>query len=132
MSIAKIRVLVAEDDEVSAKAARRMLERLGCTVDAVSDGAEAVDFFRNYSYDLILMDGHMPGMDGIEATARIRLLPRGEATPIIGTTSGRGHAEYLNAGMNEIIPKPFLLEKMRYVLARWTRWTGLPRQESHP
>ncbi len=130
MSIAKIRVLVAEDDEVSAKAARAMLERLGCSVDAVSDGAEAVDRFQNHDYDLILMDGQMPGMDGIEATARIRLLPGGEATPIIGTTSGRSHAEYLNAGMNEIMPKPFLLEKMRYLLSRWTRWTGLPEPES--
>ncbi|HTR34434.1 MAG TPA: response regulator [Bryobacteraceae bacterium] len=131
MSIAKIRVLVAEDDEVSAKAARTMLERLGCSVDNASDGSEAVDLFRNYSYDLILMDGQMPGMGGIEATARIRLLPGGAATPIIGTTSGRSHAEYLNAGMNEVIPKPFLLEKMRYVLSRWTRWNGLSTPESH-
>ena len=131
MSIAKIRVLVAEDDEVCAKAARTMLERLGCSVDAASDGAEAVDLFRNHDYDLVLMDGQMPGMGGIEATARIRLLPRGETTPIIGTTSGRSHAEYLNAGMNEIMPKPFLLEKMRYLLSRWTRWTGLPEPESH-
>jgi two-component system, sensor histidine kinase and response regulator len=131
MSIRKIRVLVAEDDEVSAKAARTMLELLGCAVDAVSDGAEAVDLFQNHNYDLILMDGQMPSMSGIEATARIRLLPGGDATPIIGTTAGQGHAEYLKAGMNEVVPKPFLLEKMRYVLSRWTGWTGLPKPESH-
>lgn len=129
MSICKIRVLVAEDDEVNAKAARTMLELLGCSVDVVSDGAEAVHQFHNHNYDLILMDGKMPFMTGVEATARIRLLPGGEGTPIIGTTSGRAHAEHLKAGMNEVVPKPFLLDKMRYILSRWTGWTGLAKSE---
>lgn len=129
MSIRKIRVLVAEDDEVNAKAARTMLELLGCSVDVVSDGAEAVEQFRNHNYDLILMDGQMPFMSGVEATARIRELPGGEATPIIGTTSGRAHAEHLKAGMNEVVPKPFLLDKMRYILSRWTTWTRLAKSE---
>ena len=131
MSVAKIRVLVAEDDEVNAKAARTMLEQLGCIVDVVSDGMQAVNHFRNHDYDLILMDSQMPFMDGLEATAQIRSLPGGQATPIIGTTSGHGHAECLSGGMNDVVPKPFLLEKMRYVLSRWTGWTGLPKSGSH-
>jgi len=130
VSIRKVRVLVAEDDEVSGKAARTMLERLGCSVDVVADGSDAVQLFRKQDYDLILMDGHMPSMSGIEATALIRALPGGEATPIIGTTSGRSHQEYLQSGMNEVVPKPFLLENMRYILSRWTRWTGLATSET--
>jgi CheY-like chemotaxis protein len=121
-----IRVLVAEDDEVNATAARIILERLGCQVDVATDGAQAVNHFRERDYDLILMDAQMPLMDGIEATARIRAMPGGETMPIVGTTSGKSHADCLAGGMNEVVPKPFRFEKMRYVLSRWTGWTGLP------
>jgi CheY-like chemotaxis protein len=126
MSKSKIRVLVAEDDEVNAKAARLMLEQLGCLVDVATDGTEAVEHFREGDYDLILMDWQMPLMNGIEATARIRAMPGGLTLPIIGTTSGKAHAECLKGGMNEVVPKPFLLAKMRDILSRWTRWTGAP------
>jgi CheY-like chemotaxis protein len=119
----QIRVLVAEDDEVNAKAARGLLERLGCLVDVASDGIEAVDYFRNRSYDLILMDWQMPGMDGIEATVKIRAMPRGATIPIVGTTAGNASAECIAGGMNDVIPKPFLTEKLRHVLSRWTIWT---------
>jgi len=124
MPVRKIRVLVAEDDEVNAKAARMILEQLGCLVDVVPNGLEAVEHFRDREYDLILMDSQMPLMNGIEATARIRAMPRGQATPIVGTTSGRAQAEALAGGMNEVLPKPFLFDKMRYVLSRWTGWTA--------
>jgi CheY-like chemotaxis protein len=126
MSAKKIRVLVADDDEVSAKAARSMLERLGCSVDVATDGAEAVKHFRDRDYDLILMDWQMPLMDGLEATVRIRAMPRGQATVIVGTTSEKSHTECLKSGMNDVVPKPFLFEKMRYVLSRWTGWTAAP------
>jgi CheY-like chemotaxis protein len=127
MSGKKIRVLVAEDDEVNAKAARIMLEQLGCSVDVATNGAEAVARFRDRDYDLILMDWQMPLMNGIEATARIRNMPGGIGTPIIGTTAAKAHEECLKGGMNDVVPKPFLLEKMRSVLSRWTTWTGLPK-----
>jgi CheY-like chemotaxis protein len=130
MPVNKIRVLVAEDDEVNARAARTMLEQLGCSVDIATNGTQAVEHFRNLDYDLILMDWQMPLMDGIEATARIRAMPGGQATPIVGTTATKAHAECLKGGMNEVVPKPFLFEKMRYVLSRWTRWTGAPARSS--
>ena len=117
-----IRVLVAEDDEVSAIAVRVMLERLACVVEIVGDGAKAIHYFRFGRYDLVLMGWQMPVMDGFEATARIRAMPRGQATPIIGTTAGRDRAECLAAGMNDLLPKPF--EKLRLILTRWTAWTG--------
>jgi CheY-like chemotaxis protein len=122
----KIRVLVAEDDEVNAKAAQVILEQLGCSVDVATDGTEAVNHFRERDYDLILMDWQMPLMDGIEATARIRAMPGGIGTPIVGTTAGKAHEECLKGGMNDVVPKPFLFDKMRYVLSRWTTWTGAP------
>jgi two-component system, sensor histidine kinase and response regulator len=123
----QIRVLLAEDDEANAKAARMMLEQLGCTVDSAKDGVRAVEYFLGRDYDLILMDAQMPHMNGIEATLRIRSLPDGQTIPIIGTTSGEFHLECLQSGMNEIVPKPFLSEKMRYVLSRWTNWLAGPK-----
>ena len=124
MSIESIRVLVVEDDEISAKAVSTMLKRLGCSVEVAGDGAKAIDCFRQRNYALVLMGWQMPVMDGFEATARIRSMPRGQGTPIIGTTPARDRAECIAAGMNDLMPKPFGLEKLRLVLSRWTTWSG--------
>jgi len=123
MSTEPIRVLVVEDDEVSAKAVRVMLERLRCSVEVAGDGAKAIDSFRNQKYDLVLMGWQMPVMDGFEATARMRAMPRGQGTPIVGTTAGRDRGECLAAGMNDLMPKPFRIEKLRLTLTRWTSWS---------
>jgi CheY-like chemotaxis protein len=120
-----IRVLVVEDDEVSAKAVGLMLERLACSVDVVEDGANAIERFRRGKYDLLLMGWQLPVMDGFEATARIRTMANGKEIPIIGTTAGRDRAECMAAGMNDLMPKPFRLENLRLVLLRWTAWPGV-------
>jgi|SRR5271168_98302 len=122
MPIMQIQVLVVEDDEVSAQAARTMLERLGCQVDAASNGAEAIELFRQKTYDLILMDWQMPRMDGLETTARIRRMPQGRETPIVGTTASMSRLECLAAGMNDVMPKPFLFSTLKLGLAKWTHW----------
>jgi CheY-like chemotaxis protein len=123
MSIESMRVLVVEDDEISARAVSTMLKRLGCSVEVAGDGARAIDCFRQRSYDLVLMGWQMPVMDGFEATAHIRSMPRGQATPIVGTTPARDRAECVAAGMNDLMPKPFGLDKLRLVLSRWTAWS---------
>jgi CheY-like chemotaxis protein len=125
-----IRVLVVEDDEISARVACTLLQRLGCSVDHATDGTKALEYFRDHAYDLVLMDGQMPVMDGIEATARIRNMPRGKATPIIGTTAGTVHVECLAAGMNDVEPKPFVTEKLGSLLTRWTAWTNEKEPDS--
>ena len=113
---------MVEDDEVSAKAVEVMLVRLGCTVEVAVSGIRALESFRDHRYDLVLMGWQLPLMDGFEATARMRDMPRGLATPIIGTTAGRDRGECLAAGMNDLVPKPFRIEKLRLVLLRWTAW----------
>ena len=123
MSTEPIRILVVEDDEVSAKAIQLMLERLACAVEIATDGVKAIESFRYRIYDLVLMGWQMPVMDGFEATARIRAMPRGQATPIVATTAGRDRAECLAAGMNDLMPKPFQIEKVRLILSRWTAWS---------
>jgi CheY-like chemotaxis protein len=122
LSIAKIQVLVVEDDDVSAQVARTMLERFGCQVTLATNGAEAIVLFRKEAYDLILMGCQLPLMDGLEATARIRTMPRGKVTPIIGTSAGTARSECLAAGMNDLVPKPFLLENLKLALSKWTLW----------
>lgn len=126
MSIGQIYVLVVENDEVNAQVARTMLERLGCRVDTAENGAEAVELFPKASYDLIFMAWQMPVMDGLEATAKIRGLPRGHVTPIIGTSARIGRLECLAAGMNDLMPKPFRLESLKLELWKWTRWEEGP------
>jgi CheY-like chemotaxis protein len=131
MSTELIRVLVVEDDDVSAKAVRVMLERLACSVEIAEDGAEAIERFRQHRYDLVLMGWQMPVMDGFEATARIRTMPHGQQIPIIGTTAGRDRAECLAAGMNDLMAKPFRIEKLRLILLRWTSWPGTKENGEH-
>jgi CheY-like chemotaxis protein len=112
-------VLVVEDDEVSAQAARSILEALGCKVDIASNGVEAIELFEAHSYTLVLMDWQMPIMNGVEATARIRRMLRGRITPIIGTTSQMALTECQRMGMDDRISKPFTPENLKSVLTKW-------------
>jgi len=109
---------------VSAKAVQVMLERLACSVEIAEDGRKAIECFRHSRYDLVLMGWQMPVMNGFEATARIRAMPHGQHTPIVGTTAGRDRAECIAAGMNDLMAKPFQIEKLRQALTRWTTWTA--------
>ena len=122
MSTGIIRVLVVEDDATNAQVARTMLERLGCIVHVAENGAEAIKLFGDGEYELILMDWQMPVMDGLEATARIRRMPRGRDIPIIGTSARMTRAECMAAGMSDRMPKPFLFKKVKLELSSWTTW----------
>jgi CheY-like chemotaxis protein len=90
------------------------------------------------TYHLILMDIQMPRLDGLEATRRIRQLPRYASVPILAMTANAFSADrdrYLLAGMNDHIPKPVNPEELYAVLLRWLRQSGverLPRAELQP
>lgn len=114
------RVLVAEDNPVNQKVARAMLERLGCQVDLVANGREAVEMAGRLPYDLIFMDCQMPEMDGYEATRQIRAL--GARQPIIAMTANAlpGDREVcLEAGMSDYIAKPLRSEELMRLVSRW-------------
>jgi len=118
----QIHVLIVEDDEISAEVARVMLEKLGCRTVIAPNGADAIERFQQSEYDLILMDWQMPVMNGFEATPRIRAMQHGQVTPIIATTAQMGRGECLAAGMNDLMPKPFRMDTLRQMLAKWTHW----------
>jgi len=120
------RILLAEDNIVNQRVVLRMLEKLGCDVDAVTNGEEAIDLLGQACYDLVLMDCQMPVMDGYEATRRIRRNAAGEnmnGIPIIALTA---HALKENleicdeAGMNGCLTKPVRLEELSRVIGEWT------------
>ena len=117
------RVLLVEDNAINQRVARRFLERLGCEVQVVGDGQQAVDAFQRNSYGFILMDMQMPVMDGIEATRRIRDIENGtKHTPIVALTANAmmGTLERcLEAGMDDYLTKPLDISRLQDVLDRF-------------
>jgi CheY-like chemotaxis protein len=119
------RILLAEDNLVNQKVALAMLARLGLTADVVDTGAKAVEALKARPYELVLMDMHMPELDGLQATIRIRAGHAGDvraAVPIIAMTASAlpsDQALCLEAGMNEFVTKPVVLEALSQVLQRW-------------
>ncbi|MFN3512056.1 MAG: PAS domain S-box protein [Phenylobacterium sp.] len=105
-----LRVLVVEDNPTNRLIATKLLEKLGAAVETAEDGAAGVAAAARGQVDLILMDVQMPGMDGLEATRRIRTLESpAAATPIIALTANvlaHQHAAYLQAGMDGVVGKP--------------------------
>jgi two-component system sensor histidine kinase/response regulator len=117
------RVLVAENNPVSQKVAVQMLEKLGCRVDVVNGGAEAVQAIANTPYHLVLMECQLPGMDGIDAARRVRGTEGHKVSPpILALTGDAGEQERdacLAAGMNDFVAKPLRLGTLREKLAQW-------------
>jgi CheY-like chemotaxis protein len=123
------RVLLVEDNITNQQVALAILNKLGVHAEAVADGVEALQSLETIPYDLVLMDGQMPEMDGFEATRRIRdpgstVLNRD--IPIIAMTAnalGEDRERCLEAGMNDYVTKPVFPNALSAALQRW-----LPRR----
>ncbi|MEW1808469.1 response regulator [Pseudarthrobacter sp. NPDC080039] len=127
------RILVVEDNEVNQLVARSMAERLGYTADIVDDGAQAVSATAETSYAAVLMDCHMPVMDGFEATRTIRRRDRNSRhLPIIAMTAGalaEDRDKCLAAGMDAYLTKPVDLTRLAELLTTWAPSTVPPKGE---
>ncbi len=121
------RVLVAEDNPVNQQLAQGMLERLGCEVTLVDDGRAACERVSAERFDLILMDCHMPGLDGFAAARLIREWENGRGRlPIIALTAdvqGETQDKCIAAGMDAYLSKPFTRRQLAAMLAGF-----LPRE----
>jgi CheY-like chemotaxis protein/nitrogen-specific signal transduction histidine kinase len=107
----QLKILLAEDNLMNQKVATNMLKKIGHTVTIANNGKEAVDQFEKGGFDIILMDGQMPVMDGLEATRAIRKIEKTKNThiPIIALTANamKGDKErFLDSGMDDFITKP--------------------------
>jgi PAS domain S-box-containing protein len=115
------RILLAEDNRVNQEVAVAMLRKRGHTVTVADNGALAVAAFVDGAYDLVLMDIHMPEMDGFSATQAIRRLPGGQDIPIIALTADAltGEREHcLAAGMDDYLSKPFVSRDLFAIVER--------------
>jgi len=124
-----MRVLVAEDNEVSQKLMRLCLARLGCSLVIVGDGEQACEAVETDAFDCVFMDYRMPRLDGVAATKRIRAweakrMARGDTFAplfIVGCSSNSTLADqlsYARAGMDDFVAKPVTREKLAAVLHR--------------
>jgi len=115
-------VLLVEDNFVNQKVAVRFLERLGCTVEVASNGAEGVAACQQRQFDIVLMDLQMPVMDGMTATRKIREWETSRHIPIIALTANAmtGDRELCEAaGMDGYLTKPIEVERLRNILAKF-------------
>ncbi len=119
------RVLLAENNQINQDVAAGMLRMLGCSVDVANDGEEALAAARKRQYDLILMDCHMPELDGFAVSTAIRQWEKEqsrEEAPIVALTADvqKGVKDRCRvAGMTDYLSKPFTREQLAAILSKW-------------
>jgi CheY-like chemotaxis protein len=132
--VAGARILVAEDNSVNRKVARTMLKKLGCRVDVVCDGVQAVDAVQRERYDLVFLDCQMPQLDGYDAARQIRRLEQQGQVGTDDAVKRAGHlplsaltahatpedrARSVESGMDDHLNKPLTLRSLRDMVEKW-------------
>jgi PAS domain S-box-containing protein len=115
-----LKILLVDDNDMNRLVANTMLENLGAKCVEAVNGKEAVEYMKNNSADLILMDIQMPVMDGLEATKLIKNQPH-HKTPIIALTANAlksDNEKYLKAGMEDSLPKPFSEDELINLISK--------------
>jgi PAS domain S-box-containing protein len=124
-----VRILVAEDNLINQKVALGYLRAMGLEADAVNNGREAIEAVLRTPYTLVLMDVHMPEVDGLAATIRIRRSDRVANLPVVGLTADvrpEARERCQAAGMDAFLAKPVTPHKLAEALGRW-----IPVVKSH-
>ena len=120
-----LHILLAEDNEINQKVAVALLTKAGHRVTVAQNGLEAVNAVQQQGFDVVLMDMHMPEMDGVAATRAIRSLPQPTAAvPIVALTAAGALSDIqicMDAGMNYFLIKPFRMERLGGILQELAR-----------
>ena len=132
-----LRVLVAEDNATNQLVVRSVLAKFNIALDMAGNGLEAIEAVKRTNYDVVLMDVHMPEMDGLEATRAIRAMPSPHArVPIIALTANAFDSDVVHcrsAGMNAHLGKPFRKEELVIALADAIRGrVGFGEEDASP
>src|SRR6185436_17533364 len=125
-----LRMLLVDDNIINQKVAVRLLQQLGYSADIAGNGLEAIQALERKPYDVVFMDVQMPGLDGLEATRRIRARQAGDSPPptlaknlvIIAMTANamQGDREKcVGAGMDDYVPKPVRPETLQQMIERY-------------
>lgn len=120
----RLKILVADDNPINQMVVRTMLEGIGHTVVVVNNGQDAIDRLRTFDADLVLMDVQMPGLDGLEATRRLRRDPRFKRLPVLALTATglpAEHEQCMHAGMNGMVSKPVTRDSLQRSLDALTQ-----------
>jgi signal transduction histidine kinase/CheY-like chemotaxis protein len=114
------KILLVEDNKINQMITKKMLDNKGIICEIIDNGEDAIDLLKTNTFDLVLMDVHLPGINGTIATETIRTFDR--ITPIIALTAISLHENremLLSFGMNEVITKPFVPEEFYSVIAEY-------------
>jgi PAS domain S-box-containing protein len=113
-----IEILLAEDNEMNQVVIKKVFEKLGFSISLANDGQEALEMIKEHEYDLIFMDQHMPKMDGVDATKKIRELGNHDVNIYALTASvfNEDRERCLNAGMNGFLTKPVKIHELKDVI----------------
>lgn len=118
-----IRVLAVDDNPANLRLVSELLKEMHVKVVTVDNGADAIRLSQTSHFDLILMDIQMPGMDGLEATKRLRSSEsREERTPVVALTAHAANEQksrFLLAGMDDYLTKPVSENELRHIIDRW-------------
>jgi two-component system, sensor histidine kinase and response regulator len=123
------RVLLVEDNEINQQIALELLQRVGIIVDIANNGEDAISMVTQYPYDAVIMDIHMPLMDGLTATRKIREVEELKNLPIIAITTNSQPDEIKNclyAGMNAHLDKPIRPERLYGILSKCIKIVAPP------
>lgn len=125
-------ILLVDDNQMNLTVETEIMESFGVSVDAVTSGAECIHMVEEKRYDLILLDIHMPKMDGYETAKALRTLETGKEVPIIALTADAVEGvrnKVLYAGMNDYATKPLKPESLKVLLRRYLQISGLQREK---
>lgn len=113
------KILVVEDNKINQMISKKMLENKGIICEIIDNGEDAIEISKNHKFDMILMDVHLPGINGTIATKKIREFDK--KTPIIALTAislNENRNTLLSYGMNDVITKPFVPEDFYFIISK--------------